>query len=272
MPVSTKEKATSFVELHNKPGVFALPNPWDVGSARMLENIGFSAVATTSLGFAQTLGRFDGAVSLDEKIQHCRDLTRATDIPITADLENGFGDSPEAVRDCIVAAAEAGIVGGSIEDFSGDANHPIYDFDLAVERITAAAEAARSVEFPFVLTARSEQLLRCDYDLDETVKRLNAYEAAGADVLYAPALNTLEDVQLVASSVNKPLNVLGSFLPDYSVAEIGNAGAKRVSIGGALARYLTAAMQEVARALHEEGDLEWCNKMASVTDMKRLLG
>lgn len=270
MSITTADKAASFVSLHESSQVFAIPNPWDVGSARILEGLGFKALATTSLGFAQTLGRLDGKVTLDEKLAHCSALAEATDVPITADLENGFGDSPEAVRDCIARAAETGLAGGSIEDFTGDEEQPIYDLNLAVDRIAAAVDAARSAPFPFLLTARAEQLLRGDYDIDETIRRLQAYEAAGADVLYAPALKSIEDVQLVAASVKRPINVLGTFLPDNSIAQLGEAGARRVSVGGGLARYLAATLQQVATAMQVDGDLSWCARMLSVSDMKHL--
>ncbi|TFH46386.1 MAG: isocitrate lyase/phosphoenolpyruvate mutase family protein, partial [Lysobacterales bacterium] len=188
------EKADRFKALHERDGAFVIPNPWDPGSARLLAALGFEALATTSSGFANSIGRPDGEVSLEEKIAHCRALCAATDLPVSADLEKCFADSPEGAAETIRMAAEAGVVGGSIEDFSGDAGKPIYDFDLAVERVHAAVEAARSLDFPFTLTARAENLLHGRNDLDDTIRRLQAFEEVGADVLYAPALTTLEQV------------------------------------------------------------------------------
>jgi len=263
MLATVEQKSASFVALHQLSGGFAIPNPWDIGSARLFERIGFEALATTSSGFAQTLGRADGMVTLDEKLQHCEQLAAATNIPITADLENGFGDDPESVAECVWRAAETGIVGASIEDFTRDSNRPIYDFNLSVERIAAAVEAARSCAFPFTLTARAEQLLRADYDLDETIRRLQAYESAGADVLYAPALRALDDVRQVADSVGKPLNVLGSFFPGHTVQELGEAGATRISIGGAMANLAEHTTTMAARSLLEHGDMDWAHYTSS---------
>lgn len=268
--VSPADKAATFVSLHQNPGVFPIPNPWDIGSARLLEALGFAALATTSSGFAQTLGRADGAVTLDEKLQHCRALTEATTVPITADLENGFADDPESVADCIRQVIETGVVGGSIEDFTGDRFNPIYDFNLAVERVAAAVEAARACPFKFMLTARAEQQLRADDDIEETIKRLQAYEAAGADVLYAPGLKTLDEVHQVADSVNKPLNVLGAAFAHHTVAELGDAGAKRVSVGGGLSRLMATAVIKAATGLHERGDLSWMEGLVPNSEMKRL--
>ena len=181
------EKAERFRALHEQRGAFVIPNPWDIGSARLLAGLGFEALATTSSGFALSLGRLDGMASSLETLAYCRDLCAAVDLPINADLENGFGDDPESVAQTLLFAAEAGVVGGSIEDYSGDPKHPIYSLELAVERIHAAVETARSLHFPFILTARAENHFRGRSDLDDTIRRLQAYEAAGADVLYAPA-------------------------------------------------------------------------------------
>ena len=202
------DKARAFQKLHTRAGAFVMPNPWDAGSARLLAALGFEALATTSLGFAHSLGRLDGRVTREEKLAHCRALCDATDLPISADLENGFADDPAEAAQTIRLAAEAGLVGGSIEDYTGDPSNPIYDFDLAVERVRAAAEAAHALDFPFILTARAENLLRDRRDLNETIRRLKAYETAGADVLYAPALVTLEEVRMVTGAIGKPVNVL----------------------------------------------------------------
>ena len=267
---SQNHKAEAFVLLHRKQGVFSIPNPWDIGSARLLEGLGFEALATSSSGFAQTLGRVDGMVTLDEMLRHCAELAQATTVPITADMENGYGDDPESVASCVRQFAETGVVGGSIEDFSGDQDNPIYDFDLAVERVAAAAEAAHSCAFTFTLTARAEQQLRGFADIDETIKRLQAYEAAGADVLYAPALKTLDEVRLVSTSLHKPLNVLGTPFAEHSIDELGDAGAKRVSIGGALARLVAGVIIETAADLRDRGDLSWTRDVIASSEIERL--
>ena len=199
--ISQTEKATSFRKLHAEPSAFVIPNPWDAGSARLLQGLGFAALATTSSGFAHTLGRRDGQVTLDEKLVHCKALTAATEIPVSADLENGFSDDPDAVALALLGAADAGVVGCSIEDYD-PTTKTIYALNHAVERIAAAVAAAKTLQFPFTLTARSENLLRGVDDLDDTVRRLQAYAAAGADVLYAPALRTLADVRSVAQETN----------------------------------------------------------------------
>ena len=268
---SQLEKARAFRSLHERSGVFVIPNPWHIGSARLLEALGFESLATTSSGFAQSIGRLDGMVALDEKLRHCAELSAATNVAISADLENGFADKPNAVASCIQRVAETGVVGGSIEDFTGNPNRPIYDLNLAVERISAASEAARGLQFPFTLTARAENLLRADDDIDETIKRLQAYEAAGADVLYAPALKSLEDVRLVASSVNKPLNVLATPFKGVTVEELGEAGAKRVSTGGGLARLAISALLSTASDLKKHGNLDWTSDLAPISEIEGLL-
>lgn len=270
MGATQEQKGQAFAALHARDGVFAIPNPWDVGSARMLEALGFEALATTSSGFAQTLGRMDGEVSLTELLDHCRALTEATTIPITVDLENGFADDPQGVADAIVRVAQTGVSGASIEDYTGDARRGIYDVSLATERIAAAAEAARALNVPFLLTARAENQLRAAPDMEETVRRLQAYEAAGADVLYAPALSTLDEVRQVAAAVQRPLNVLGPSLAQHTVLELGDAGAKRVSVGGALARLFAKVMMEHAGALQARGDLSWILQVASSQEIRAL--
>lgn len=254
---TTLEKAEAFRALHARDGVFVIPNPWDIGSARLLESLGFECLATTSAGFAVAHGRSDGEMSLDAKIEHCRALAAATNVPIAADLENGFGHSPEEVALCIRRCGEAGVVGGSIEDYRNDPADPFYPFDVAVERIRAAVEAARALPFPFTLTARAEHLLHGGTDLDEVIERLRAYQEAGADVLYAPGLRTVEQVRAVASTVDRPLNVLGTMLPQATVAELGAAGAKRISVGGSLHHHAAAALKRAATALRDEGRLGW---------------
>lgn len=262
------EKAERFRALHARDGGFIIPNPWDPGSARILEGLGFEALATTSAGFAQTLGKLDGNVTLEEKIAHCRALASVTNIPISADLENGFADEPAAVANTVKLAAAAGVVGGSIEDYSGT---EIYDFSLAVERMHAAVEAARSLDFPFTLTARAENLLRGRNDLDDTIRRLQAYADAGADVVYAPGLKSLDDVRRVRQAVDKPLNVLAPFITDATAADLFAAGAQRISIGSVLADVAIGAVLKAGRELLE-GRFGWLAGMAAGRDIKEMLG
>ncbi|HEY0384757.1 MAG TPA: isocitrate lyase/phosphoenolpyruvate mutase family protein, partial [Pyrinomonadaceae bacterium] len=222
-----KERAERFRALHERAGAFVIPNPWDIGSARLLAGLGYEALATTSAGFAYSLGRLDGQVTLGELMKHCRSLCAATDLPVSADLENCFADEPEKAAETILLGAQAGLVGGSIEDYTGNPAKPIYDFELAVERVHAAAEAAHMLAFPFTLTARAENLLHGRPDLDDTIRRLQAFEKAGADVLYAPALTTLDEVRLVTSEVSKPVNVLAPLVKGVTVAQLADAGARR---------------------------------------------
>ena len=262
------DKAELFAALHAAPGAFAVPNPWDIGSALILQGLGFKALATTSSGLAQTLGRADGMVTLDEKLEHCQKLAAATDIPITADMENGYADDPESVAACIRNVAATGVVGASIEDYTGNASQPIYEMSLAVERVQAAVTAAAELPFKFVVTARAEHQLRAGDDLDETIRRLQAYEQAGAHVVYAPGLRTLDEVRRVAASVSVPLNVLGSGLPSVTVDAIGKAGGKRVSTGGSLARRVANAIIQTGSALLDKGDLGWVTQAASGAELQ----
>ncbi len=265
------EKAERFRALHGRSGAFVIPNPWDTGSARLLTALGFEALATTSSGFAYALGRLDGKVTLEEAIEHCRTLCAATDLPVSADLENCFTDDPLAAAETIRRVAEAGVVGGSIEDYSGDASKPIYEFELAVERVQAAAEVVQSLDFPFTLTARAENLLRGQRDLDDTIRRLQAFEAAGADVLYAPALTTLDEVRSVTSAVGKPVNVLAPPLKEVTVAQLADAGVKRISIGGALARAAITSLLRAGVEMREEGTFGWTSGIAPAADIDKLL-
>lgn len=228
-----------------------LPNPWDAGSARVLEALGFEALATTSSGFAFTLGRLDGSVTLAEVVEHVAALDRATALPISVDLENGYGSDPESAALAVLGAAGAGAVGGSIEDY--DPTGHIYELGHAVERVAAAVEAARGLGFPFTLTARAENHIRGHPDLDDTIARLRAYEDAGADVLYAPGLRTAAEIEAVCQAVSRPVNVLA--LPGMSLAEIVAAGARRVSVGGGFTWVAISAMVDAARALRDSGDL-----------------
>jgi 2-methylisocitrate lyase-like PEP mutase family enzyme len=244
------EKAAAFQALH-AGDPFVIPNPWDAGSARVLAALGFKALATTSSGFAFTLGRRDGEVTLDEVVEHVAELDPATDLPLSVDLEDGYGPGPETAALAITRAAEAGAVGGSIEDYDRDGF--IYELDHAVERIAAAVDAARRLDFPFVVTARAENHIRGNPDLEDTIERLQSYEAAGADVLYAPGLATAEEIGAVCSAVSKPVNVLAR--PGLSLREIVGAGAQRVSVGGGFTWIAVRAMADAARAVRDDGDL-----------------
>ena len=246
------EQGVAFRALHERPGAFVLPNPWDVGTARVLAALGFEALATTSAGLAYSLGRRDGLglVTRDEALAHAATIVAATPLPVSADLENCFGDEPATVAETIRAAADVGLAGASVEDSTGRADEPIYPFALAVERVAAAAEAARAA--PFVLTARAENLLHGRDDLDDTIARLQAYEAAGADVLYAPGLRTLDEVRTVCAAVSRPVNVLA--LPGLGdVQALAAAGASRVSTGSGLAVAALSAFLAAARELREGG-------------------
>src|SRR5262245_40375063 len=212
------DKGRVFRGLHEAPGAFIIPNPWDIGTARLLTTLGFKALATTSAGFAFSRGLPDGGVGFETMIHHCREVASATDLPVSADLEKGKGDSPESAGETIFAASAAGLAGCSIEDYSGDPSSPIYEFGLAVERVAAAADAARSLKHDFMFTARCENFLRDRPDLDDTIGRLQAYEKAGADVLFAPGITDLAVVETICKSVSKPVNVLS--VPDFTVAAL----------------------------------------------------
>jgi 2-methylisocitrate lyase-like PEP mutase family enzyme len=243
------EKATDFRALHEGEP-FVIPNPWDAGSARVLEGLGFKALATTSSGFAFTLGRLDGNVTLDEVCEHVGTLAAASDLPLSVDLENGYGPDPEHAATAITRAAEAGAVGGSIEDY--DRGGELYSREHAAQRVAAAAEAARELDFPFTLTARAENHIRGNQDIDDTIARLQAYERAGADVLFAPGLRSVEQIRSLAQAVSKPLNVLAN--GSLSLAEIAEAGAQRVSVGGGLAFLAVGAFVAAAEQIRDGGD------------------
>jgi 2-methylisocitrate lyase-like PEP mutase family enzyme len=245
-----RAKGEAFRALHvGEP--FVIPNPWDAGSARVMQALGCKALATTSSGFAFTLGRRDGEVTPDEAMAHTASVTAATDVPVSVDLENGYGPEPEDAALAITRVAAAGAVGGSIEDFDRDGGR-LYDVSHAADRIAAAAEAARALDVPFMLTGRAENHIRDNPDLDDTIARLQAYEAAGADVLYAPGLATEDEIRAVCSAVSRPVNVLG--FPGFTIGEIFEAGAQRVSVGGGLTWVAVAAMADAVTALLETGD------------------
>jgi 2-methylisocitrate lyase-like PEP mutase family enzyme len=249
--LSQERKARAFAALHGGEP-FVIPNPWDAGSARVLEALGFHAIATTSSGFAFTLGRPDGSVTLDEVCAHIAALDRATALPVSADLENGYGATPEQAAHAVSRAAEAGAVGASIEDWDRD-TELLYALDHAVERVAAAADVARHFGFPFQLTARAENHLRGKPDLDDTIARLQAYAAAGADVLYAPGLRSVDDIRTVCGAVGKPVNALA--VSGLTVAEIAEAGAQRISVGGSLTWVAVKALADAAAAIRDDGDL-----------------
>jgi 2-methylisocitrate lyase-like PEP mutase family enzyme len=256
-----EEKAAAFAALHaGEP--FLIPNPWDVGSARVLAALGFRALATTSSGFAFTLGRLDGGATLDEVVEHTAALDRATDLPLSVDLENGYGAEPSDAANAIARVASAGAVGGSIEDYDPVAG--LYGFPQSVERVAAAVEAAHGLAFPFMLTARAENHIRGNPDLEDTIVRLQAFERAGADVLYAPGLRTAEEIRAVCDAVSAPVNVLA--LPGLSIAEIVDAGARRVSVGGGLAWVAVQALADAATALRDTGDVSVLSARPPLSD------
>jgi 2-methylisocitrate lyase-like PEP mutase family enzyme len=256
-----QQKGEAFRALHQREP-FLIPNPWDAGSAKVLAGVGFNALATTSSGFAFTLGRPDGGVTLDEVCDHIRVLDQATELPVSADLENGYGASPEETARAIARAAEAGAVGGSIEDW--DSELGIYEIGHATERVAAAAEAARALDSPFTLTGRAENYVRGNPDLDDTIARLRAYEEAGADVLYAPRLESLEDVRAICEAVSKPVNVLA--FPGLSWEGIVEAGGQRISVGGMLAFASANAMLEVAEALRDRSDFSGLRRPGRISE------
>lgn len=279
--VSQHDKAKRFRALHRlpatasapvtaaPPGAFVIPNPWDAGSARILAGLGFEALATTSSGFAMSLGRVDGSITRDEALAHARVIVGATDLPVAADLENCFGDDPAIVAETIGLAAATGLVGGSVEDFTGDSRNQIYDFALAVERVTAAAEAARSLAFPFTLTARAENFLHGRPNLDDTIRRLQAFAEAGADVLFAPALPNLDAIrQACAAVAPRPVNVLAGMKGlSFSVAELTAAGVRRISLGGSLARYAYGSFLAAARDAISSGTFAYVDRVLPRTEL-----
>src|ERR687892_80111 len=270
MQPSQADKAKKFHALHERAGAFVIPNPWDVGTARILAGLGFEALATTSAGLAFALGRRDGegAVSRDEALAHAHTIVSATPLPVSADLENGFGDAPKTAAETIRLAADAGLVGASIEDATGDPDRPIYDASPAVERIAAAVEAARALPFPFTLTARAENFLHGRPDLDDTIRRLQAFEAAGADVLYAPGLRDLVMIRTVCAAVGKPVNVvMGLAGAAFSKGDLSAAGVRRISLGSALSRAALGAFLRAAREIKERGTFSFAGGAASFADL-----
>lgn len=272
MTMTQSEKAVQLRELHRQPGAFVIANAWDGGSARILARLGFNALATSSGASAATFGRRDGRVTRKEALTQARIIVLATELPVSADLEKGFGDSPEDAAETILLAAEAGLVGGSIEDASGDEVKPIYDITLAAERIHSATQAARSLSFPFTLTARAENFLRGNPDLDDTIKRLQAFEEAGADVLFAPGLPDLESVREVCSAVSKPVNfMVGIKGKSFTVDELEQAGVKRISLASSLYRAAMSGMLGAAQEVRERGTFEYLERSMVAKQLSEIM-
>jgi 2-methylisocitrate lyase-like PEP mutase family enzyme len=262
------EKGRAFRALHERDRAFIIPNPWDVGTARLLAQLGFEALATTSAGYAFSVGQPDSTIGRDETMAHVAALVSATDLPVSADLENGFGDSPESVAETIKLAAEAGLVGGSIEDVSGRVDCVLYEIEHAADRIRAAANVVRDLPFRFTLTARAENYLVGRPDLNDTIKRLQAYQEAGADVLYAPGLTTKDDIATVVRSVDRPVNVvMGLQGVQLSLAALSAVGVKRISVGSALARAALGAFLRAAREMRECGTFQFASEAVSYQDI-----
>ncbi len=273
MTPDQSEKAARFRALHERPGAFVIPNPWDAGSARVLAALGFEALATSSGASAGLLGRRDGRVTRDEMLAQSRAIVGATDLPVSADMEKGFGDAPAVVAETIRLAAGAGLVGGSIEDATGNPEQPLYDFGHAVERVTAAAEAARALPFAFTLTARAENFLRGRPDLDDTIKRLQAFAAAGADVLFAPGLPDLAAVRAVCAAVPKPVNFMeGLKGKSFTVAELTAAGVKRISLATSLYRAAMSGLLEAAREVKDQGTFAYLDRSLTTQELNGFMG
>lgn len=257
---SQPEKGNAFRALHQRADAFIIPNPWDIGSARLLAHLGFEALATTGAGYAFSIGRRDGTVGREEMLAHVRDIVSATDLPVSADLESGFGDAPERIAETIRLAAESGLVGASIEDTVHGRDGRLYDPALAAERIRAAAEVAQRLPFPFTLTARCENYLIGNPDIADTIERLQAYQQAGADVLYAPGLTTFDTIKTIVRSVDRPVNVVvGLVGAPLSVAELSAAGVKRISLGSTLARAALGAFLRAAHEMKDRGTFEFAD-------------
>jgi 2-methylisocitrate lyase-like PEP mutase family enzyme len=266
------EKAARFRQLHQGPRAFVIPNPWDAGSARILAGLGFQALATSSGAGAGVLGRRDGSVTREEAMAHARAIVAATDLPVSADLEKGFGDAPAAAAQTIRLAGEVGLVGGSIEDASGNKDQPLYDFGHAVERVAAAVEAARAHSFGFTLTARAENFLRGNPDLEDTIRRLQAFEKAGADVLFAPGLPDLNAVRAVCAAVSKPVNFMAGIKGrSFSVIELEAAGVRRVSLATSLYRAAMSGLLDAAREVKEKGTFGYLEQSLTTPELNNFM-
>ncbi len=274
MTTSQLERGRAFESLHRRAGCFVIPNPWDIGTARLLDSLGFEALATTSAGLAFSLGKRDGegAVSRDEALANARDIVDATELPVSADLEAGYGDTPEDVAETFRRAAQAGLVGGSIEDATANTDDPIYELGRAVERVSAAADAVRGLPFPFVLTARSENFLHGRPDLDDTIRRLQAFQEAGADALYAPGLTSREDIAAVVRALDRPVNVLmGLRGAALTLPELAEIGVRRVSLGSALSRAAIGAFLRAAREIKEQGSFTFADDAAPFGEISKMI-
>jgi 2-methylisocitrate lyase-like PEP mutase family enzyme len=272
MSATQNEKAARFRALHDGPGAFLIPNPWDIGSARILAGLDFQALATSSAASASALGKRDGGLTRDEALAHARLIVDATDLPVSADLEKGFGDAPEVVAETVRLAAEAGLVGCTIEDSTGNPDRPLYDTGLAVERIAAAAETARALPFPFMLTARAHNLLYSAPSLDETIRRLQAFERAGAAVLFAPGLPDLAAVKTVCAAVSKPVNFMAGIKgKSFPVAELTAAGIKRISLATSLYRAAMSGLLRAAREVKDKGQFGFLDESLTTPELYELM-
>ena len=273
MSVDQNEKAVRFRALHDGPGTFVIPNPWDTISARLLAGLGFQALATSSAASSAALGRRDGQLSRDEALMHARSVVDATDLPVSADLENGFGDAPEVVAETVRLAAEVGLAGCTIEDATGNHDSPLYDLPLAVERIAAAAEAAHALKFPFMLTARAHNFLYPAASLDDTISRLQAFEKAGADVLFAPGLPDLAAVRAVCAALSKPFNfMVGIPGKSFSVDELAAAGVRRISLATSLYRAAVTGLLNAASEVKDKGQFSFLDRSLTTHDLNKLMG
>jgi 2-methylisocitrate lyase-like PEP mutase family enzyme len=268
-----EQKAEAFRALHHRDSAFIIPNPWDIGTAKLLAHLGFEALATTSAGYAFSVGRKDNSIGRDETMEHARAIVSATDLPVSADLENAFGDDPETVAETFRLAAATGLAGGSVEDATGRSEDPIYDHELAAERVRAAAEVTRALPFPFMLTARAENYLVDRRDIKDTIRRLQAYQEAGADVLYAPGLASREDIAAVVGSVDRPVNVvMGLQGVQLGLAELSEIGVKRISVGSALSRAALGAFLRAAREMREHGTFTFAAEAVSYREISAMFG
>ena len=273
MTVTQKEKATRFRSLHDGPGAFVIPNPWDIASSKMLAGLGFQALATSSAAAAVAIGRRDGGLTREQALEHARMIVGATDLPVSADLEKGFGDAPQVVAETVRLASAAGLVGCTIEDTTGNPARPLYDDGLAVERIAAAAEAARGLPFPFLLTARAHNLLFPNASLDQTIHRLLAFEKAGADVLFAPGLPDLAAVKAVCAAVSRPVNFMAGIKgKSFSVGELAAAGVKRISLATSLYRAAMSGFLDAAREVKDSGQFGFIDRSVTTADVIALMG
>jgi len=273
MSATQQEKAARFRALHAGPDAFVIPNPWDAGSARLLAGLGFQALATSSAASANALGRRDGGLTRDEAIAHSRVIVEATELPVSADLENGFGDAPDVVAQTVRLAARAGLVGCTIEDTTRDQRAPLYEFELAVERVAAAVKAAREFGFPFMLTARTHNLLFEGGKLEETIRRLQAFEKVGADVLFAPGLPDLAAVRAVCAAVSKPFNfMVGIKGKSFSVEELAQAGVRRISLATSLYRAAMTGFLDAAREVRDAGRFDFLDRGVTTAELIQLMG